>query len=232
MLACAQFNRGRNRRKLRYEVILFDIDGTLVDSATDICGAVQTVLQSLPQPETYPNGVPFAFLKSYIGRHLQDLFIHLYPAATQAEIDAWIAQYRQIYLGRGHAHTTLYPGVAETMPLLPGRKSTATTKGTPTTTAVLEKFGLRHYFHHIQGTDGFPAKPKPDVILKALEGLRADPARTLFVGDSAPDMEAGRAAGVHLCAAVYGYGKAADLAMYRPEYTIESFAQLATFLKS
>jgi hypothetical protein len=76
-------------------------------------------------------------------------------------------QYRAIYLARGHKMTRVYPGVPEALAALGGRKSTATTKGTPTTRAVLEQFGLIQYFDHVQGTDGFPCKPAPDVILTA-----------------------------------------------------------------
>ena len=61
---------------------------------------------------------------------------------------------------------SVFPGVAEALASLGGRKSTATTKGTPTTRLVLEKFGLIRHFDHVQGTDGFPSKPAPDVILK------------------------------------------------------------------
>jgi phosphoglycolate phosphatase-like HAD superfamily hydrolase len=109
---------------------------------------------------------------------------------------------------------------------LPGLKSTATTKSTATARIVLEKFGLLEHFHHVQGTDGFPSKPKPDVILRNLEALNVQPQDCLFVGDSVPDMEAGRAAGVDICAVHYGYGDAAEMDRYRPEYRITAFGQL------
>ena len=80
---------------------------------------------------------------------------------TREQMDEMIADYRTRYLARSHASTKPYPGIAEALAALPGRKSTATTKGTPTTRAVLEMFGLLPYFDHVQGTDGFPAKPEP-----------------------------------------------------------------------
>ena len=64
----------------------------------------------------------------------------------------------------------MYPGVAEALRVLGGRKSTATTKGTPTTRAVLEQFGLISYFDHVQGTDGIPCKPAPDVRAEVAGG--------------------------------------------------------------
>ena len=119
--------------------------------------------------------VTFEFLRGYIGLHLLDLFADLFPAYTTGQYDELIRQYRAIYLARGHTETKVYPGVAEAFADLGGRKSTATTKGTPTTRAVLEQFGLIGYFDHVQGTDGFPCKPAPDVVLKSLAELGVGP---------------------------------------------------------
>ena len=121
----------------------------------------------------------------------------------------------------------MYPGVPEALAALAGHKSTATTKGTPTTRAVLEQFGLIQYFDHVQGTDGFPYKPAPDVILTALAALGARPEDCLMVGDSPADMEAGRRAGVKTCAVRYGYGKPEDLARFTPDFWIDDLRALA-----
>jgi HAD superfamily hydrolase (TIGR01509 family) len=204
-----------------FRVYLFDVDGTLVDSAVDICGAIQGVLASTSQ-----NNVPFDFLKGYIGRHLIDLFQELFPNDTPEQIDALVMEYRRLYPLRNHGATKAYPGVAEALSKLGGRKSTATTKGTPTTRLVLERFGLLPYFDHVQGTDGFPAKPNPDVIFKALEGLGASAEDCLFVGDSPADIEAAHRAGVKSCAVTYGYGKREELAQWQPDYWADQLAEL------
>jgi phosphoglycolate phosphatase len=206
----------------QFPVYLFDVDGTLVDSAADICGAIQLVLST-----TRHNAVTDDFLRFYIGRHLLDLFQDLMPELTRDQIDLMIADYRRIYLARNHGDTRAYPGVAEALAALPGRKSTATTKGTPTTRVVLERFGLLPYFDHVQGTDGFPAKPEPDVILASLKALGAAPEDCLLVGDAPADMEAGRRAGVKTCAVLWGYGKREDLARWEPDYWIEHPSELA-----
>jgi HAD superfamily hydrolase (TIGR01509 family) len=137
-----------------------------------------------------------------------------------------VQAYRTIYVGRGHTGTQLYPGVIEGLSRLPGRKGTATTKGTPTTRAVLEQFGLLPYFDHVQGTDGFPCKPAPDVVLRSLEALGGNADECLFVGDSAADMEAGRKAGVKICAVRYGYGNPEHLARWEPDYWISDLREL------
>ncbi len=205
-----------------FPVYIFDIDGTLLDSAADICGAVQQVLDG-----TGCSPVEFDFLKSYIGLHLVDLFNDVLPHYTAEQVEDLIERYRACYRARGHKLTQVYPGVAEALASLGGRKATATTKGTPTTRAILEQFGLIQYFDHVQGTDGFPSKPAPDVILSALAGLGARPEECLMVGDSPADMEAGRRAGVKTCAVRYGYGSPEKLALWEPDYWVDDLRTLA-----
>jgi len=205
----------------RFPVYLFDIDGTLLDSAPDICGAVQSVIVANGASER-----DFAYLKSFVGLHLIDMFRDVFPHYEAAQIDALIQQYRKIYLGRCHQATKLFPGAKEALAALGGRKSTATTKGTPTTRAVLEQFGLLQYFDHVQGTDGIPYKPAPDVLQAAMAALGARPEECLMVGDSTADMAAGRAAGVKTCAVRYGYGKPQELARFEPDYWVDDLRVL------
>jgi phosphoglycolate phosphatase len=204
-----------------FPVYLFDVDGTLVDSASDICGAIQTVLSTTPQ-----TSVEDAFLKRYIGYHLIDLFQDLFPEKSEDEIQSLITEYRAVYPARNHASTKLYPGVKEALAVLGGRKSTATTKGTPTTKIILEMFGLLPFFDHVQGTDGFPCKPQPDVIFASLKALDVDPGDCLLVGDAAPDMEAGRRAGVKICGVRYGYGNPDEMNRFEPDYWISDLREL------
>ena len=207
----------------QFPVYLFDIDGTLLDSARDICGAVQQVLETTDRAP-----VSYEFLKGYIGLHLLDLFQDLFPHYTAEQYDELIRQYRAFYPARGHKLTQIYPGVAEGLAALGGRKSTATTKGSPTTRLILEQFGLLQFFEHVQGTDGFPCKPAPDVIFTALAALGAKPEDCLFVGDSPADMEAGRRAGVKTCAVRYGYGKDEEMARFTPDYWIDDLRDLVS----
>ena len=156
---------------------------------------------------------------------VRDLFLDLqFP---EEAIDPMIVEYRQIYPARKHSLTSVFPGVPQALARLGGRKSTATTKGTPMTRAILEQFGLLSHFDHVQGTDGFPAKPEPDVVLKSLVALGARPEECLMVGDAPSDMLAGRRAGVKTCAVRWGYGKPDDLARCEPDYWIDNLGELA-----
>lgn len=204
-----------------FPVYLFDVDGTLVDSAVDICGAVQGVLAS-----TERNDVPDQFVRGYIGRHLFDLWQDLFPGCPPERMDAMLTEYRAAYLARKHSGSRVYPSAVEALAQLPGLKSTATTKSTETTRAVLELFGLAPFFDHVQGTDGFPAKPAPDVIFKSVAVFDAQPADCLFVGDSAADMEAARRAGVKSCAVTYGYGNREAMSRWEPDYWIDDLREL------
>lgn len=204
-----------------FQLYLFDIDGTLLDSAQDICSAVQHVLSMYADEPRQ-----FEYLRSFVGFHLDAVFTDVLPNATREQLDEMIQLYKETYLARRHAATRVYPGVIETLPALGGRKSTATTKGTPTTRAVLEQFGLLQFFDHVQGTDGFPCKPAPDVIERSLAIFNVKPEDCLFVGDSAADMEAGRLAGVQTCAVNYGYGKPEALAKWSPDYFVSDLREL------
>jgi HAD superfamily hydrolase (TIGR01509 family) len=205
-----------------FPVYLFDIDGTLLDSAPDICAAIGQVIV-----EEGAQAPSFSYLRRFVGLHLTDCFADVFPTATDEKIAALIEQYRGIYRARGHAETRIFPGVAEGLALLGGRKATATTKGTPMARMVVEQFGLAPHFDHVQGTDGFPSKPEPDVIHAALKAIGAGPADCLMVGDSHADILAARAAGVKVCAVRYGYGDPEVLARLEPDFWIGDIRELA-----
>ena len=206
----------------QFPVYLFDIDGTLLDSAPDICGAQSDVLAAAGCGE-----VSLDFLRGYIGLELRAVFGKLLPNLSEAELARLSEQYSLNYRARRHAGTRLYPGVLEALSTLGGRKSTATTKSTAGTRLVLEHFGLIQLFDHVQGSDGIPCKPAPDVVLAAMKALDAAPEECLLVGDSPADMEAGRRAGVKICAVRYGYGDPADLARWAPDHWVSDLRELA-----
>lgn len=204
-----------------FPVYLFDIDGTLLDSAPDICGAIeQVIIEEGAKPPS------FSYLKSFVGLHLVDCFLDVFPGSSPERLDELVQSYRVIYRAREHAQTRVFPGVAEGLAQLGGRKTTATTKGSPMARTVVEKFGLGSHFEHFQGTDGFPSKPEPHVIYAAMAALGARPEECLMVGDSPADILAARAAGVKVCAVRYGYGDPKALARLEPDYWVSDLREL------
>jgi phosphoglycolate phosphatase len=205
----------------RFQLYLFDVDGTLLQSGADICGAAQEAMATTAAPP-----LSLEYLETYIGRHLYDLFTDVLPGITEAGQADLLALYRRIYLARGHRSTRVYDGVAEMLERLGGRKSTATTKSSETTRNILTQFGLVHHFDHVQGTDGFPAKPEPVVIEKSLALFGVAPENVLMIGDAPADMEAGRRAGVRTCGVTWGYGKRDEMQRHQPDYWIEQPGEL------
>ena len=125
----------------------------------DICGAIQEVLYAHGRPE-----VSGEFLRKLHRAALLDVFSDV--GFERGTIDALIAAVSSSYIWLASIRQPRsIPASRRCCSSLGGKKSTATTKGTPTTKAILEQFGLLAYFDHVQGTDGFPAKPEPDVIL-------------------------------------------------------------------
>ena len=204
-----------------FKYYLFDVDGTLLDSAGDITAAVRQVLAKRGR-----DVLTEEIIRSHIGRHLRFSFEQLFPDYTEEQMRELISDYREAYLGRNHRSTRVYGGVVEALAALPGRKSTATTKGSETTSQVLELFGLRDHFDHVQGTDGFPAKPEPDVLHRAMAAMGAEAAECLMVGDSPVDVEAGRRAGIKVCVVRYGYG-ATQVPEDAPDYWVDDLRELA-----
>ena len=190
-----------------------------MDSAPDICAAQMEVLAAHGRFDVSED-----VLRRYIGRSLIDLFGDL--GFHLDAIDGLTQNYRTAYWDRKHAGTRVFPGVAEMLGSLGGRKSTATIKTTRTTRGVLEQFGLIQHFDHVQGTDGFPGKPDPHVILESLRVFDVPKEACLLVGDSAADMEAGRRAGVRTCAVRWGYGDLEAMARWTPDYWIDAPREL------
>lgn len=207
----------------QFRYYLFDVDGTLLDSAHDITSAVLEVLTKRGRGNCFTRDE----LRGFIGLHLRSNFESVFADYDEEQMQALVLDYRQSYLGRNHRSTRVFEGVAEALAALGGKKATATTKGSETTGKVLEMFGLRQYFNHVQGTDGFPHKPAPDVLLRSMDALGANPEETLMVGDSPVDMEAGRAAGVKTCAVRYGYG-ADRIASDEADYWVSDLRELVT----
>lgn len=200
-----------------FQLYLFDIDGTLLDSAADICGAARDTLEAAGALDLTDEQ-----LRSYIGYHLKELFEDVFPGISEERSDELLRNYRAIYPLREHRSTSVYKGIPEMLSALGGLKSTATTKGSETARIVLSQFRLIDFFDHVQGTDGFPCKPEPDVLLRSIQKFGVAPEDCLFIGDAAPDMEAGRRAGVKTCAVTWGYGDVEAMRAHSPDFWIKN----------
>ncbi|RUM96866.1 phosphoglycolate phosphatase [Pseudaminobacter arsenicus] len=190
--------------------ILFDLDGTLVDSAPDIAASVNELLAGRDLPP-----LSLAQVKSMIGNGLKKLVERAFAASqtplTKAELEDASAEMAAIYRNHLTELTELMPGAQETIAQLHVAGfalGVVTNKPQVATRQILLHFGLTDRLGVIVGGDAVShMKPAPDSLLLALERLGVEPAMALMVGDSVTDFEAARAAGVPVALVRGGYSK-------------------------
>jgi phosphoglycolate phosphatase len=190
------------------KAILFDLDGTLIDSAPDITAAVNELLDGrrlLP--------LTVEQVKSMVGNGVEKLVERAFAASgmplSRGELDDVNREMVPIYRRHLIRLTRLMPGAAETLAQLHVagiRIGVATNKPQVATREILLHFGLLERLGAIVGGDAVARKkPAPDALLLALEQLGAEPHDTLMVGDSVADVEAARAAGIPVVLVRGGY---------------------------
>jgi phosphoglycolate phosphatase len=219
---------------MQFQLVCFDLDGTLVDSTADIRASLVEALAAVPGGD--PAADVQALDSAGLGLPLEDFFAIARPerhAAGDGEaMRTFIDRYRVHY----HAHlldrTRPFEGVVDTLerirPLRARglRTAVATTKKTETARRVVAGLGLAEYFDAVLGTDGIPHKPAPDLLHLAARTVERTGAPALMVGDTERDLQAGRAAGMKTCGVSWGVQGAAGLAPHEPDWMIHRFTEL------
>lgn len=190
------------------KAILFDLDGTLIDSAPDITAAVNELLDGKGLP---PLRLPQ--VKSMIGNGVEKLVERAFAASgrplSKAELEEANREMAPIYRRHTTRLTRLMPGAAEALARLHVAgvlMGVATNKPQLATREILQHFRLAERLGAIVGGDAVTRKkPAPDALLLALEQLRTEPHEALMVGDSITDVEAARAAGLPVAIIRGGY---------------------------
>lgn len=190
--------------------VLFDLDGTLIDSAPDIAAAVNELLGSRNLP---PLTVPQVTLM--IGNGVEKLVERAFAAIgqllTPGELEQALREMKPIYLRHVVDRTTLMPGALEALSSLRGRGialGVVTNKPSAATHEILSHFGFAEMLGVVVGGDDVAnKKPAPDALFLASERLGAKPADTVMVGDSRADVDAARAAGLRSVLVRGGYSQ-------------------------
>lgn len=200
--------------------VVFDLDGTLIDSLTDIVESFREACASVGLQDPGDGAV-----RALVGRPLGEMFAPFDPSGESVE--AAVAAYRRIYPARFTQATRPFPGVLETLEglRLDGwRLAVATTKRSDMALKLTAALGLDAYVDHVQGTDGFPHKPAPDVIHAALAAVSVEGA--WMVGDTVADLQAGRAAGLKTYGVTWGTHDRDCLAGEKPDALEDSLTPL------
>ena len=196
-----------------YSCILFDLDGTIVDSAPGITATLAYMFEQLGKPIPSP-----AELLKYVGPPLLDSFRD-YAGFDAEESAVALAIYREKYLNVGAYDATQYPGVGLVLKAIhesPVPMSLATSKPETPATLILEHFNLARYFDIITGaSDDEVRSAKKDVVAEALirlAAMGADISRPVLVGDREHDVHGAAANGVPTIFVEWGYGSVAEQA--------------------
>jgi phosphoglycolate phosphatase len=208
--------------------ILFDLDGTLVDSVPDLAAAFDALLVELGRAP-----VGLARARALMG-HGPESFVARGLGATggaPGPVAPLVARFLALYEGRIAAETRPFPGAVETLALLAaaGRAlGVVTNKPDRATAALLAALDLARFFPVVVGGDG-KRKPDPAPLRRALDALGAAPADALLVGDSAVDVAAARAAGIPVAVVSFGYADAPAREL-GADAVIDDFAALPALL--
>jgi len=186
-------------------LVVFDLDGTLVDSVRDLADSTNDVVTSYGA-----EALPGEAVAAMVGEGARKLVERALEARSLAvPIDEALARFREIYDRRLLVHTRPYAGIVDGVGELSAAATLAVLTNKPEAPArrILEAFGLAGRFAGILGGDGrFARKPDPEGLRHLMRESSASPGETLLVGDSAIDVETARRAGVGLCLARYGFG--------------------------
>jgi phosphoglycolate phosphatase len=211
-------------------LLVFDLDGTLVDSVGDLARAVNDALARLaPGAET----LPLESVRAFIGNGARKLMTRSLDAARiEIDVEATLPTFLDCYRARMLETTRLYPGVTEALERLSDRPlAVLTNKPGEMSRTILEALGVAgHFFRILGGGDGLAIKPDPAGlrVLMAEAGARAE--QTAIVGDSAIDVDTGRAAGARTVGVTYGFAPE-SLRAAPPDLLVDDLRHLAQLIR-
>ena len=202
------------------DLMVFDLDGTLIDSMHDLAVAINFMRAQYGLPE-----VSIDTAKTFVGNGAKTLVHRALGAEREADFDAALRCYREYYASHQLVYTRLYPGVAEGLEELRRNGVTlavVTNKPSSDALAILNGLGVADELAEICGGDsGLPLKPEPDALLHVKARFGAE--SCWMVGDHYTDLEAGRRAGFFRVLARYGFGQPREEV---PDLIVDSFAEL------
>lgn len=211
----------------RYELIVFDWDGTLMDSAALIVDSVQAAARDLGiEPPAA------ARARHIIGLGLDAALRHALPDLPEDRYGALVERYRHHYLSRDH-ELTLFAGAGELVRDLAGsgfRLGVATGKSRRGLDRALEHTGLGEFFHATRCADECHSKPHPQMLEELMDEFAVTPAQTLMIGDTTHDLLMARNAGVDALGVAYGAHPVEALREAAPLYCADTVEALANWL--
>ncbi|MCD6522191.1 MAG: HAD-IA family hydrolase [Candidatus Diapherotrites archaeon] len=202
------------------KTIMFDLDGTLIDTKRSIVHAFNTSLRKMGY-----NAVPEEKIIALIGRPIEDMYRYL---VNPKDTDSLCTVYRKEYARTSVKNSQLFPGVTHTLNELSNYKlAIVTTKRTNLAKQLCDASNITRFFDIIIGGDLVRnPKPAPDAIILAAEKLNTPPSHSLFVGDTCIDVNAGKRAGTKTCGVTYGIGKKDELKKCKADFIVDDISEI------
>ena len=209
-------------------LVVFDLDGTLVDTLTDITIAVNRMLRDLSLPPR-----PKTEVRRLIGHGVEELIGRIVGTEKGPFLDRALDLFLDYRAQAGARHCRLYPGVRETLQSLRDLKLAVVSNGRKMLVdLVLEATGIADYFQSALGGDSVRCrKPSPCPLLQVTKELGVTAPSALMVGDMIVDIQTGKAAGITTCAVTYGFGEREDLRAAGADYLIDEIEELLPIVR-
>ena len=218
------------------QMILIDVDGTLVDSVPDLAFCVDEMMKALDMPVRGE-----ASVRNWVGNGVERLVRRALTNSLDGEpdddlFDRAMPVFMDLYQDNVSKRSELYPGVREALDYLKGggyRLGCVTNKASTFTIPLLQDLGAHDDFETIICGDQLEKKkPDPMPLLHAAKHFGVEPEQAMMIGDSVSDVKAARAAGFQIVCMSYGYNHGEDIRDYHPDAVMDSMIEIKDLLES
>ena len=217
----------------RIRLVLFDLDGTLVDSVRDLAWCGNEMLARLGMPRQDPEAA-----RAWVGNGVERFVKRFLTGEMETEpendlFDSGLEIFNRLYAEHVSDRSVVYPGVVEGLQSFSDYRlhlACVTNKPEPFTSQLIDAMGLASYFELVvAGNTTARKKPDPMPLHYAADYFELDYADCLMVGDSSNDVRAARAAGFSIACVPYGYNHGADIREANPDLVVDNIKELADF---
>jgi len=211
--------------KIKAGAIIFDFDGVIADTGEDIAYAIQSTQKKFGIPQMDRDEII-----SFVGNGMGNLIRNVFKGSSEQVISEALPYYREFYFRNCVKYTKLYKNTLSVLKHFKAReKGIVSNKPESITKAIMEKLGISSDFGIVIGPESAGSlKPEPEGILKALAHLKAEPGKSLMVGDACTDIFAGKKAGTFTCGITSGFGDTDALIKAGPDLIIDDIGELIT----
>lgn len=210
------------------ESVIFDFDGVIADTGKDIVASVQATQRQYNIPE-----LDYSTIMSYVGHGAKYLIDCSMKQLSQEDCAEALKWYKDYYKNHPCDKTNLYDGFEAVVAQLAERgisMSIVSNKPEAITLLIVEQLGIAQNFTKIIGPESVTKmKPDPEGLIMCLEAMGASAENSIMVGDSFTDIQAGKAAGMHTCAILYGYGDKDKLKAENADYSASATNEIINF---